>query len=80
MIGVNALKSTLSRITKKLSFGDKKVSVVHYDAFTGEIELPADEELNETGVLLTPYPLNEDDWERFCEIKAQDVKAPFASE
>jgi len=43
--GINALKSVLRTVKKRLPNRDKKVSVLFYDPFTEEIDWPPDDKL-----------------------------------
>ncbi len=77
MIGINALQSSLRRIKKKVFPFERKISVIYFDPFTGKIDLPPEDDLNE-GVLLIPTPIDDfDEWERFCDIKAKDMVEPI---
>lgn len=75
MAGIPALKTSISRLKKKfLPFGSRKISIVRFDAFSGEVDYPSEENINEGGILLIPEVIEDDyEWERFNSIPSIEV-------
>ena len=68
--GIQALQSSLGRIAKKLRLKENKISVVVQNS-DGTVDFP--ENCN-SGVLLVPPPMTEEEWEQQQEFeKSKDV-------
>ena len=73
--GINAMRSVLDRITKRLPNRNKIISVVHMNV-DGSVDFP---ENCGPGVLLVPAEMSESEWELQNAFDDQKVRSSLSS-